>query len=286
MKPINILQHENTRLVGQNQQFSLYLFSGNIKEDLKVVFKSDQLAIFVCLAGKLVSSTKTLSYHLSENLISFALSHDCKKVIPKSNLTEFLILTFSKETLEELIHDTGEDVHLTMSHFTSCQCTVNNCNSEILTLARKLLKEGTEKYWGFKMNSELIFKELLVSFVRLFTAEKQEAGSDTVALAKEILESSTNKELSLDSLAETCGVSSSHLCRIFKKATGRTISQYFNALKVDLACKLLAESNLSIEEVAFESGFNNPSYFFRVFKKQTGKLPLDWRRNFSVASKN
>ncbi|MDD3146248.1 MAG: AraC family transcriptional regulator [Candidatus Riflebacteria bacterium] len=281
----NILEHENTRLIADNEAFSLYLFSGCMKSDLNVVFKSADLAIFVCLSGRLISSTSALSYHLSEKLISFALKHDCRKTIPRDVFTEILIITFSQSTLEKLIKDSGENVRLTMSNFTSCQCTVHNCNSEILALAHKLLKEATDKYWGHKISLQLIFSELLVSFVRLFTADKSQSGDRAAFQARDILDASPEKDVNLEELAETCSVSKSHLCRVFKKLTGQTVTQYLNAVRVSKACELLSETDLSIEAIALKTGFNNPSYFFRVFKKQTGKLPLGWRKTDSVAKK-
>lgn len=285
MAAVNILAHANTRLIECNDFFSLYLYSGTVQKDLNVLFQSDELAIFVCLSGHLVSCTDTLSYHLSERLVSFALKHNCKKLLSAGIFTEFLILTFSLKTLEKLIETAGEDVRLTMSHFTSCQCTVHNCNSEILELSRKLLSESTEKYWGHLIKTQFIFQELLISFVRLFTADKA-VDTDKVALvAKQILEAYPDKNLNLEKLADKCGVSKSHLCRVFKKATGQTISQYLNHVRIERACKLLAETGVPIEEIAIASGFNNASYFFRVFKKQVGKLPLEWRRNYSVASR-
>ena len=281
----NILEHENTRLIADNEAFSLYLFSGCMQSDLNVVFKSGDLAIFVCLSGRLISSTSALSYHLSEKLISFALKHDCRKTIPRDVFTEILIITFSQNTLEKLIKDSGENVRLTMSNFTSCQCTVHNCNSEILTLAHKLLKEATEKYWGHKISLQLIFSELLVSFVRLFTADNSQSGDRAAFQARDILDASPENDVDLEKLSEACSVSKSHLCRVFKKLTGQTVTQYLNAVRVSKACELLSETDLSIEAIALKTGFNNPSYFFRVFKKQTGKLPLAWRKTDSVAKK-
>lgn len=284
MEVKNILTCEFTRLIERNENFALYLFSASPKEDLHLEFKSGNLAIFVCLAGKLISSTQTLSYHLSENLISFALEHDCRKAVPAGIFTEFLVITFTRTTLESLIRQAKKDLSLTMGHFTSCQCTVHNCNADILSLSRKLLREATEKYWGYELNLGFVFQELLICFIRLFSADRNSALDHTIDMAKQRLEVSLNKDLNLDELADYCGVSKSHLCRIFKKATGQTISRYFNACKIDKACKLLGDSSISVEEIAIQAGFNNPSYFFRVFKKQTGKLPLEWRKTYSLAS--
>lgn len=285
MTSIDISKSDHTKLIEQNKMFRLYLFSATLEKDLEFVFNSNDLAIFVCLNGKLISNTKTLSYQLSEKFISFALKHCCKKIVPKDQLTEFLILSFSQKILEKLIVKANEDVALTMNHFTSCQCTVHNCNNEILSLSHKLLKESTENYWGRQMVLTHTFQALLISFVRLFTNDKAKNANETIDNVKQILAANLLENLNLKRLSDECGVSKSHLCRIFKSSTGQTISQYFNLLKIETACSLLAVSGLSIEEIAIQSGFNNPSYFFRVFKKQTGKLPLEWKKSHSIASK-
>ncbi|OGK06027.1 MAG: hypothetical protein A2W80_14355 [Candidatus Riflebacteria bacterium GWC2_50_8] len=154
----------------------------------------------------------------------------------------------------------------------------------ILELSRKLLKETTEKYWGHRIKIQSVFQELLISFVRLFTADKDEAVDKTAVLAKKFLEAYPDKNLDLEELADKCGVSKSHLCRVFKKATGQTVSQYLNQIRIERACKLLSATDVPIEEIAFAAGFNNASYFFRVFKKQIGRLPLEWRKKHSVAA--
>ncbi len=66
-------------------------------------------------------------------------------------------------------------------------------------------------------------------------------------------------------------------CRYFKRVTGKTFTTFVNDFRVLHACKLLSESNMSISEICFESGFNNSSHFNRLFKNTTGKTPLAYR---------
>ncbi len=60
---------------------------------------------------------------------------------------------------------------------------------------------------------------------------------------------------------------------IFKQATGRTITEYVQQLRISAACDLLAHSKMSVGEISDYLGFCEPSYFNRVFKKVTGALP-------------
>lgn len=64
---------------------------------------------------------------------------------------------------------------------------------------------------------------------------------------------------------------------MFKKKSGRTLKEYCNILKINDAKVLLESSDMSVTEAAQMSGFNNFSYFIKVFKGMTDMTPLKWR---------
>lgn len=86
-----------------------------------------------------------------------------------------------------------------------------------------------------------------------------------------------NSELSLSSLARMCSVSESHLCAAFKKETGSTITDYINGTRIRQALTLLNISSLSIGEIAGRCGFSDANYFSRIFKKNQGMTPREYR---------
>jgi AraC-like DNA-binding protein len=61
---------------------------------------------------------------------------------------------------------------------------------------------------------------------------------------------------------------------------GITIFEYLNKIKVEFACKLLMDPDLSILEVCLDSGFNNLSHFNKQFRKTSGETPSDYRKRF------
>lgn len=71
--------------------------------------------------------------------------------------------------------------------------------------------------------------------------------------------------------------SKSHISHLFKKRSGMTIKEYCNNLKLEDARKLLAETNFSVTEIAYDSGFNDVSYFISLFKEKYGTSPLKFR---------
>lgn len=84
-------------------------------------------------------------------------------------------------------------------------------------------------------------------------------------------------ELSLAFLAQMCSVSESYLSSLFKKETGTTITDYINSTRIRQALILLNTSSLPIGEVASRCGFLDSNYFSRIFKKQLGLSPREYR---------
>ena len=66
--------------------------------------------------------------------------------------------------------------------------------------------------------------------------------------------------------------------RTFRREMGETFVPYVNKLRVAMAIRLLEESDLSMSEIAFESGFTNQSHFTRIFKRLAGTPPRESRR--------
>jgi transcriptional regulator GlxA family with amidase domain len=72
------------------------------------------------------------------------------------------------------------------------------------------------------------------------------------------------------------------LCRFFKRATGRTMTEYLNELRVGAAAQLLINTDESILDIGFRVGFGNYSNFNRQFKRIKGYGPGTLRRQFSL----
>ena len=90
-----------------------------------------------------------------------------------------------------------------------------------------------------------------------------------------------NAELSLEILAKELRMPKHHLTQLFNLRIGKNFSQYINSLRIMHACKLLedVENGLTLEEIAFESGFSSRVTFNRYFKIICGSTPSDYRIN-------
>lgn len=86
------------------------------------------------------------------------------------------------------------------------------------------------------------------------------------------------EKITLEDIARSLDLSRSYACRAFKKETGGTIQEYLIVRRVKHACYLLEESELSIAEVAAQSGFNYVTYFIRCFNLVAGVTPLQYKK--------
>lgn len=89
------------------------------------------------------------------------------------------------------------------------------------------------------------------------------------------------EEIQFAKLSKRLQMDQASLCRFFRRATGRTMTEYLNELRVGAAAQLLIDTDASALEIAFRVGFGNYSNFNRQFKRIKGFAPRSLRRQFS-----
>jgi AraC-like DNA-binding protein len=93
-----------------------------------------------------------------------------------------------------------------------------------------------------------------------------------------ITQESSNKNLSLDMIADRLNMSTDYVGKLFKKYTGKSIVVRINEERIENAKKLLVETKLSINEIIDQVGFSTDKYFFSLFKKMNGLTPNEYRK--------
>ena len=96
-----------------------------------------------------------------------------------------------------------------------------------------------------------------------------------IGKARELVSKNFEKDISPSDLAKELAVSLRQLQRIFKEELNLSPNDFLTTLKMEEAARLLRETSLTISEVAYAVGFNDPSYFGRVFRKYFGKSPKE-----------
>lgn len=142
-----------------------------------------------------------------------------------------------------------------------------------------LAAEG--RYFELKAYSaagEIVF--LLYREDRIKLSKKHLHGNhrkETITMLIEWIEQNYTERITLETLSEVAKIGEKYLCRFFKEYTGNTPIDYVNRLRVERACLKMAEANRNVTEAAFESGFNDISYFSKIFKRYKGMTPREYR---------
>lgn len=92
------------------------------------------------------------------------------------------------------------------------------------------------------------------------------------------IEDNLLSELSIQKICEDTGISKNVLYRCIRENFGCTVSSYINRKRVETACRMLRDTELSIERISRKCCFSSTSYFTRTFKKEMGITPVKYRR--------
>lgn len=97
--------------------------------------------------------------------------------------------------------------------------------------------------------------------------------TDYINLSIKYIEHNYSRLISVNDIAASAGISRSHLYRLFTQELNITPNEYLIQYRINNACKLLRTSNINVSEAAYSSGFSDPLYFSRVFKRVKGVTP-------------
>lgn len=90
-----------------------------------------------------------------------------------------------------------------------------------------------------------------------------------------------SEPITIETIAFACGLNRSYLTRLFKNATGYSLQEYLIVYRIKMACKLLVETNLSVQAIANKVGYNDAFNFTKAFKKHTKVSPTEYRKQES-----
>jgi two-component system, response regulator YesN len=118
--------------------------------------------------------------------------------------------------------------------------------------------------------------EYTISIIKDFVDKSKEI-SNPVDKTKKYIENHISEEISMDDIAQNVHLNPDYLTRIFKKEVGVSISRYIINLKMDIAKRLLIETDKSIGEIAVGVGYFNYSSFNRIFTKMVNMSPQQFK---------
>ncbi len=153
---------------------------------------------------------------------------------------------------------------------------------------KHLLLQMTYELTTPSRNSELICQNYLLTFLLMCSQRIKGLSSSDLPSSKvrpainHMLNNYTKNSLSIHNYAQMCYLSDSRFSHLFRDVTGTTPHKYILKLRIDNAKNLLATSNLAISEVAVCVGFSDPYHFSRVFSKNVGISPKQYKQRFQI----
>jgi len=122
-----------------------------------------------------------------------------------------------------------------------------------------------------------VFAQYLADFASRHALACSEAEPDAVANAKQFVQSHAEEPITLGQVVQHVHVSRFYFCKLFKKATGMTLTEYVARVRVEKAKTLLGNPSLRVSEVVYAAGFGSIPHFNSVFKRHVGMPPTEYR---------
>nr|WP_293836507.1 AraC family transcriptional regulator [uncultured Arsenicibacter sp.] len=114
-----------------------------------------------------------------------------------------------------------------------------------------------------------------------FSSETPSYNSRRIEKAFEYMLKNYEKDISLASVAKVVNMPEVSFSRFIRKRTGKTFVDSLNEIRLGHASRMLIDTTHTVAEVAYKCGFNNLSYFNRIFRKKNGCTPREFRGNYS-----
>lgn len=220
------------------------------------------------IAGVGIINIDGKEHRMKPSNVCFYLPHNRQYVRPESELWEFRWMTFAGPLAEAVIK--GFNVRQ-KPHY------AGKCPEDLFEILGREIREGS--YYSQRLASSMVYQILAVASAAAYSKHKaQQNYSDLPKRAVNLIRHSfANPDTNIDSIADSLGVHRVTLGRVFRKEIKTSPKEYLTTLRMDKAAVMLDSTDLSIKEISRNSGFRDPNYFEKVFKKTYKITPTDYK---------
>ncbi len=157
-----------------------------------------------------------------------------------------------------------------------------NC-CRILPTIQQLSRTLSSKKTGYEFMVQGYLFQLLGIILEEHLYEEPEESTvlerfDSMKKVLEYIGNNYTNSITLDQLSKIAGMNPRYFCRYFKSMTDRTPIDYLNYYRIECACEMLSTKDISLKEAAISCGFNDESYFIRIFRKYKGITPKQFMK--------
>ncbi|NOS90598.1 MAG: AraC family transcriptional regulator [Cyclobacteriaceae bacterium] len=193
-----------------------------------------------------------------------------------------VVIQFSQKFIQSFLHfnEFKEVSNLLASASRGLAFSSRELANEIIQLPKK---SGVEKLTALFLILQKLAqqkpKKLASDYFRAVRGTENEKRINIIC---QYVQRHTAEKIVLDKVAALVHLSRSAFCKFFKRATGKTLSEYVNDIRIGNACELLIESDRPINEIAYQTGFESLTYFNRIFIKKKRLTPRKFREEIRV----
>ena len=124
------------------------------------------------------------------------------------------------------------------------------------------------------------FQEKMVNICRAIRDQKEDQSNSAIKKAILYIQENYSKDISLDDVSGQVNISPYYFSKIFKEETGENFIEYLTRIRIEKAKKLLEDEKVSVKEAGIQSGYSDPNYFSRIFKKQMDMTPSEYKARY------
>lgn len=135
----------------------------------------------------------------------------------------------------------------------------------------------TKKQYEAMLRLLAVFAQHLAAISNRLMVREEHSESPVITKARNFIHEHQDDDLTLAQVAQSVNTSAFYFCKMFKKSTGMTFTDYLARVRVEKVKNLLLNPHKRVSEAAFEAGFQSLSQFNRVFRKLEGSSPTTYR---------
>lgn len=146
-----------------------------------------------------------------------------------------------------------------------------------------ILRHSKEEYYCIG-NLYQMFQILIDTSSRKIDTENSAIQLNYIRNTIQYIKKKYADPIRVSDIADYCGLDRSYLSKLFKSATGYSPQEYLIYVRMNKAKKLLSESVLPVQRIAYSVGYPDPFAFSKIFKKETGYSPSEYREKYSTTT--
>ncbi len=233
-------------------------------------------------AFHLTLNSSTRTYH--EGDVVFIMDGTLHGGNPEDHTCVYDCIVFDLQILLKENHACAKAIYDITNHKIVVHTLISEASPLVLPIMDNLTDALSSRQTGYEFMTQgclyqlfgVILKDHLYEENVSDTADSGRLNSIKNVLA--YISENYYNSISLGSLAKVAGMNPKYFCRYFRSMTERTPIDYLNYYRIECACEMLSTKNISIKEAAISCGFNDESYFIKIFHKYKGITPKQFMK--------